>query len=103
MSASPHPVVAPRPETRFVEVHLKGVFEGWYCKAKADFPASQLADLGSGDIGRIIEVLGAIVVDHNFPNGEGTLAEKIGDVDPYEGLLKAGEAIFEELGKLPNR
>jgi hypothetical protein len=84
-------------------VHLKGAFEGWYCKAKADFPARQLAALGSGDIERIIEVLGSIVLEHNFPNGDGELAAELGDVDPYEGLLKAGESIFEELGKLPNR
>jgi hypothetical protein len=101
--SAPIPDVASRPETRYVEVRLKGAFADWYCKAKADFPAKQLAALGSGDIERIIEVLQQIVVKHNFPNGEGQLAEKIEDVDPYEGLLKAGEEIFTELGKLPNR
>lgn len=96
------PAVAPRPETRYVVVKLTGAYKGWRCRAKADFPTQQLVDLASGDIEKIITVLGEIVVEHNFPNGAGELAATIQEVDPYRGLLMAGEAIFTELGKLPN-
>lgn len=94
---------AKRPETRTVTVKLKGAFEGWECTAKADFRAGLLTDLMSGEVDRIVGVLGEIIIDHNFPNEAGDVAASIRDVDPYEGVIKAGEAIFDALGKLPNR
>ena len=96
------PASRPAPRTVSVEIR-KGDFTGWEATARADFPARLLADLQSGQIGRIIDVLDAIIVDHNFPNEADELAERMGDVDPYAGLMEVAGAIFEAIGKLPNR
>ena len=107
MTAQPRPIrrrPAKRPEARTVHVLVsKGDFEGWEATARADFPARLLADLQSGSIERIIGVLGAIVVDHNFPNADDELAETMGDVDPYTGLMAVAGEIFDAMSKLPNR
>lgn len=95
--------VAARPATRVVEVELAGEFAGWWARARADFPASLLADLGAGDPGRVVAVLEAIVLEHNLPTSDGSLASSIGAVDPYDGLLAIGRGIFEAIAKLPNR
>lgn len=97
------PQVAARPPGRTVDVKLSGDFEGWECTARADFKAGWLADLQSGDIGKIIDVLGKIIVSHNFPDENGQLAADVREVDPYDGLIEAGTAIFAAIGKLPNR
>ena len=99
-----HRQPAKRPAARTVSVEIKkGDFTGWEATARADFKASLLADLQSGQIDRIIGVLDAIIVDHNFPNEADELAERMGDVDPYAGLMEVAGAIFEAIGKLPNR
>jgi hypothetical protein len=107
MSAVPRPIrrrPAKRPATRTVEVVIKsGDFEGWEATARADFPAKLLADLESGQIGKIITVLDAIIVSHNFPNADDEIAASMGDVDPYPGLMKVAGEIFDEIAKLPNR
>jgi hypothetical protein len=95
--------VGKRPEPRTVSVKLSGDFEGWECIAKADFRAGLLADLQSGNLASVIRVLGEIIVEHNFPDETGKLAATIADVDPYDGLISAGTAIFDAIGKLPNR
>jgi hypothetical protein len=95
---------AKRPEARIVSVSIEtGPFEGWAATARADFAAGLLADLTSGDIGRIMTVLDRIIVDHNFPNANDELAKTMAEVDPYAGLLEVGGAIFDAIGKLPNR
>lgn len=95
--------VAPRPASRTVTVALTGEFAGWELTARADFPAAFLADLQSGQMDRIIAVLDTIVVEHNFPTTDGTLAASMGKVDPFDGLLVAGADIFAAIGKLPKR
>jgi hypothetical protein len=95
---------ASRPAVRTVDIAIdKGDFAGWEATARADFPARLLADLQSGQIERIIAVLDAIIVDHNFPNSQDELAERMGDVDPYAGLMEAASAVFDAIAKLPNR
>lgn len=95
---------ARRPTTRTVTATIaKGDFEGWEATAKADFPAGWLVDLQSGELGRIIGVLDRIVVDHNLPNVDDEVAASMSDVDPYDGLLEISGAIFDAIGKLPNR
>lgn len=94
---------AKRPLARVVEVTLAGDFDGWYVKAKADFPARLLADLQSGDLERIYKVLDVIVIEHNLPNDQDEVAASMGDVDPYDGLLEVSTGIFDAIGKLPNR
>lgn len=96
---------AKRPEARLVTARAPedGPFAGWEATARGDFRAELLADLQSGQIERIIRVLDAIVVDHNMPNDRDELAATIGDVDPYDGLLVISGAIFDAIGKLPNR
>jgi hypothetical protein len=95
---------AKRPAPRTVEVTIaEGDFAGWTATARADFPAGLLSDLQSGSIDRIIGVLDKIVVDHNMPNAGDQVAERMGDVDPYSGLMKIAGEIFDAIGKLPNR
>lgn len=95
---------AKRPPTRTVHVLVaEGDFAGWEATAKADFPARLLGDLQSGNVDRLIGVLDAIIVEHNFPNVDDELAERMGDVDPYAGLMKVGGDILDAIGKLPNR
>ncbi len=95
---------AARPARRTVTATIEdGDFAGWSATAYADFPAGLLADLQSGDVGRIIGVLDRIVTEHNFPNDAGELAERMADVDPYQGLLAVAGELFDRLGKLPNR
>lgn len=95
---------AKRPAPRTVTVTIdKGDFEGWEATARADFPAGMLIDLASGDISRVIAVLGKIIVDHNFPNADDEIATTMEDVDPYGGLVEVAGGIFDAIGKLPNR
>lgn len=107
MSANPRQIrrrPASRPAARTVSVTIaSGDFAGWEATARADFPARLLADLQSGSIERIIAVLDAIVVDHNFPDQSDELAATMGDVDPYDGLMEVAGAIFDGISKLPNR
>lgn len=107
MTAQPrqlHRKPAARPAARTVTATIaKGDFAGWEATARADFPARLLADLQSGNIARIIGVLDAIIVDHNFPNADDELATSMGDVDPYTGLMEVAGAIFDAIAKLPNR
>lgn len=95
--------VGARPPVRYVEIELDGAYEGWHCRALADFPAFRLADLQSGDMVRVLDALSIIVTEHNFPQTDGTLAPELGLVDPYGGLTAAATAIFEEIARLPNR
>ena len=94
---------AKRPQRRQVHVVLSGEFDGWEATAWADFPAKLIADLASGNVERVIGVLDAIIIDHNMPNAQDKLAANMGDVDPYDGLMRIGAAIFDAIGKLPNR
>jgi hypothetical protein len=95
---------AKRPTPRTVTATIeKGDFEGWEATARADFPASLLADLQSGSISRIIGVLDGIVIDHNMPDVNDEVAKTMGEVDPYSGLMEVASAIFDAIGKLPNR
>ena len=95
---------ARRPAARTVEVGIaEGDFEGWRCTAKVDFPARHLAALQSRDAGAFLEVMDAIIVDHNFPNDRDELAESMADVDPYAGLVAMASAIFDAIGALPPR
>jgi uncharacterized tellurite resistance protein B-like protein len=95
---------AKRPAPRTVTVAIEGGdFDGWEATARADFPAALLEDLQSGSISRIIAVLDAIVTDHNMPDSEDNVAAKMADVDPYAGLMEVANAIFDKIGKLPNR
>ena len=94
--------VAPRPEARTVTVELKGAYAGWRCTARADFPAGLLADLQSGQVAKIISVLDAIVIDHNYPGDDGDLAASMAQVE-YHAVMDTGIGVFDAIGKLPNR
>ena len=95
---------AKRPAPRTVSVTVEGGdFAGWEATAKADFPAGLLADLQSGSIQRIIAVLDAIVIDHNMPDKDDEIAKTMSEVDPYTGLMEVATAVFDAIGKLPNR
>lgn len=96
---------AKRPSVRTVDVagDPAGEFAEWTCTARADFRAGFLADLQSGKVERVIAVLDAIVIAHNWPTEKDELAEHMADVDPYRGLLHMGGRIFEAIAKLPPR
>ena len=95
---------AKRPAPRTVNVVIKeGEFAGWEATAKADFPARLLVDLQSGEISKILAVLDAIIIDHNFPDVNDEIATAMADVDPYPALLTIAGEIFDEMSKLPNR
>lgn len=95
--------VAKRPAPRIVPIDLPAPYTGWHARARADFPAKLLADLQTNDVDRVIRALDGIVIEHNFPNEEGTLAASIGDVDPYDAVVTLGIAVIDALGALPNR
>lgn len=107
MTAAPRQIrrrPAKRPEARTVHVLIaKGDFTGWEATARADFPAGLLSDLTSGNIDRIMKVLDAIVIDHNFPDMNDELATSMAEVDPYAGLLEVAGQIFDAIGNLPSR
>lgn len=96
--------VAKRPPARTIDVELNGggAFDGWWLRARADFPAALLAELQSGDIARVMAVLDVVIVDHNMPDEQGELAGELGQVQ-YDGLLRMAGALFDELGRLPPR
>lgn len=91
------------PEARTVHVKLDDPYAGWEATAKADFKAKHLAALESGKVERIIPVLDAIIIEHNFPDADtGERAASMGDVD-VGGMAAAAGKIFDAIGKLPNR
>jgi hypothetical protein len=95
---------AKRPAPRTVTVLIEsGDFAGWEATARADFPASLLAELESGKVERIMKALDVIVVDHNFPDMNDEVATSMAEVDPYTGLIAVADRIFDAIGKLPNR
>lgn len=95
---------AKRPEARTVEVAVSGGdFDGWAGTFRADFPAEVLYDLQSGNVERTIAAMAAIVVDHNFPDSDGEIANSLTDVDPYEGLIRVAFELIDTLANLPNR
>jgi hypothetical protein len=106
MSAEPQKLrrkAAKRPQPRTVTVTGKGDFAEWEVTARADFPASYIEDLMSGSVDRIIKVFDAIVIDHNLPNSDDQIAERMADVDPWQGLVEIAGDVFDAIAKLPNR
>jgi hypothetical protein len=94
---------ARRPAPRTVHVVLEGEYAGWECTARADFPMRWLSDLQSGELQRITEVFGHVILDHNMPDTDGEVAAALADVDPYDGLLKMAGGVFAAIERLPPR
>lgn len=94
---------AKAPAPRTATVALDGEYDGWQCTFKLDFRAGLLELLERRTIGAIIEVLDAIVTDHNLPNADGEVAARMAEVEPYMGLIEIANAVFDELSKLPKR
>jgi hypothetical protein len=96
--------VAARPPARTVEVTIEGGdFDGWHAVARADFPAGLLVEFESGTTARILPALELIILEHNMPNDQGELAERLDDVAPYDGLMAIANALTTRIGSLPNR
>lgn len=97
--------VARRPEPRTIDVELpdSSGFPGWWARVRVDFPARLVGDLNSGDLDRMIAGLEVIVLDHNMPDEHGDRAARLGDVDPYTGLVAVLGAAMDAIGKLPPR
>jgi hypothetical protein len=93
--------VAKAPEPRTVTVRGEGVWEGWEVTAKADFPASVLIGLTSEDQATFYTALDRIVIEHNLPNEQGTLADSMAEVQPREGARYMSGLIFEAIAALP--
>jgi hypothetical protein len=51
----------------------------------------------------IVKVFDAIIIEHNFPDGNDEIAVSLSDVDPWTGLVTMAGAVFEAISKLPNR
>lgn len=94
---------AKRPAPRTVSVTLTGTYAGWSATARADFPVSYLTELQSGEIARIMPILDRVILEHNMPNADDEIASTMADVDPYDGMTTMAAAIFDAIGKLPNR
>ena len=94
---------ASRPPLRSFTVNGTESFAGWEAEARADFPASVLANLQSGDISRIMAALDGIIISHNFPDSADKVAATMADVDPYDGAIHMAGIIFDWINKLPNR
>jgi hypothetical protein len=95
---------AKKPPVRTVEVGVaEGDFEGWRATFKVDFPASYLEDLESKNALKFLAVMDKLIVDHNFPDADGEVAESMRDVDPYTGLVRVSEAYLDALRALPPR
>lgn len=101
MTRARKPARNPAPRTIALTI-AEGDFAGWECTALVSFPAAWILDLQSGDFARILAVLDRIITEHNFPNADGELAERMADVD-YEGLRAVAETFTEALGRLPPR
>lgn len=96
--------VAARPPARTVHVAIDdGAFAGWEATARADFPARLLVDLESGSAAKVLGVLEAIVIEHNFPDETGELAATLGDVEPFDGIMVVSGKLLEAIGRLPPR
>lgn len=80
-----------------------GAFDGWEATAHVDFPARLLADLQSGDIGRILPALDKIITDHNMPDADGGVADSMGEVVPYDGMLEVARELLTTMQSLPPR
>lgn len=96
---------ARRPAPRTVEVTLPGdgLYPGWWCIARADFPARVFGQLASRDLDQLLAALAVIILEHNFPDSRDELAEDLADVDPALGLAAMAGAIAQAIGRLPNR
>ena len=94
---------AKRPSQRTVSVILDGEFAGWEATARADWPARWMEDLDPEDVPRFMSFLDRIILSHNMPNADDEIADSMMDVDPYEGVVRMGEAIIDAIGKLPKR
>lgn len=97
--------VARRSPPRTVEILLNGggPFDGWAATCRADFPSRWIRDLESGDIDRMMGAMDKIVLDHNFPDEEGELAQTMADVDPWTGLVAVMGELTAAIGRLPPR
>jgi hypothetical protein len=78
-------------------------YPGWSITIRADFPAKRLAAFQSGSLERMLDAIEGLVVDHNLPNEDDEIAESLGDVSPYEGLLYVIEKAMDGIDKLPPR
>lgn len=97
------PKAARRPAARTVSITLEGDFEGWQATARADFPARWLAELDPNDMPTFTTFMDRIVISHNLPDSNDEVASSMADVDPYDGLIRMGDAIVEAIAKLPKR
>ena len=95
---------AKRPPVRTVEVGIpEGDFAGWQATFRVDFPAKLIEEFESNNARRVIAALQVLVVDHNFPDANGEIAETLIDVDPYTGLVAIADAYMDALRALPPR
>ena len=93
----------PAPRTVTFTAPEDSDYAGWEVTAKADFPAKVLIQLQSERMTDIIAALDRIVVSHNLPDENDDIAESMGEVDPYDGLMDMATGVFDALSKLPNR
>ena len=100
-----HRPVGRRPADRFVEITgpADGDYATWWARARVTFPASLLGDLQTEDVGTMFAALGQIIVEHNFPATDGSLAPSLDLVDPYEGIVAIVDVLSSTLKTLPPR
>lgn len=96
-------VAGRRPAPRTVEVTGLGEYETWRAKARADFPARLLDPMETGKLGPIMDALDKIILEHNFPDTDGSIADSLSDVDPYDGVVHMAGQITEAITRLPPR
>lgn len=102
-AGAPKRAAARRPPPRTIVVRGEGELAEWELTARVDFPFRLMVELQSASGDRAIEILESIIVDHNMPNGDDEVAERLADVEPLYGLMQMSAAIAKAIGQLPPR
>ena len=80
------PAAIPAVWLRTISVELAEPYAGWRGTFRRSLSLNALIELQSGDLGRIVALLDARLLEHNFPDGGGGIAASLGDVEPLDAI-----------------
>lgn len=86
------------------DIELTGDYEGWHFTARTNPPMRVLTDLSSGDLERITEALGGVIVAWNFVDEAGEpMAKPSPDAVrelPVDLAMEVARSFSTEVGKM---